>query len=263
MKEAEWENHLREGLKKEAENVCASEFLKTRIDMEITARQEETSMKKNHFKKYIAVAAAVCLLVPAGIFAGSRVSYYMTSSSPEQASKSWESLKKMEKKAKIQSDALKEFSNGYVFEECNIMTTDALDNDGNKMFTMNEVDVTYTDEKGNRIECNMHKSDERIKEERPALQTAQYGETTVFLYEDTYKFVPVGYEPTPEEIRMEEEGNFYISYGSSEIEISKVTSVNWEKDGVSYLLQGFDVDMDAGAMMDMAGEMIESGGAKK
>lgn len=257
MKGTQWEEGLKLELKKEAEKVRASEFLKTRIDMEITARQEESTMKKTgKFSKYIAVAATMCLLIPAGIFAAGKVSYYMSSSSPETASKSWAELEKMEKKAGIETDALEAFSNGYEFEECNIRSTDALDDNGNKMFDMNEVDVTYSNGKGDMIDCSMHKSDDRMKEERPATKTAQYDGITVSLYEDTYKFVPDDYEATEEDIRLEKEGNFYLSYGSSEVEVKKVTSVNWDKDGVSYLLQGFDVDLNDQAMMDMAGEMI-------
>ena len=39
MREDRWERMLQNGLKKETEHIGVSDFLKTRIDMEITARQ--------------------------------------------------------------------------------------------------------------------------------------------------------------------------------------------------------------------------------
>lgn len=103
MKEDRFDSLLRKELKRETEHIGVSDFLKTRIDMEITARQEESTMKKrSHFKKYIAAAACICLLVPAGIFAGgTAVSYVSTTNIADyKTSTDWNDLDSMEKDRK-------------------------------------------------------------------------------------------------------------------------------------------------------------------
>ena len=112
MKEDKMGRLFRNGLKRETETIGVSDFLKTRIDMEITARQEERTMRKKiHFKRYIAAAACVCLLVPAGIFAGGKVSSYVSSTNGAdyKTSTDWKDLDKMEKRAGIETDAVESF----------------------------------------------------------------------------------------------------------------------------------------------------------
>lgn len=262
MREDRWDRVLREELKHETAHVGVSDFLKTRIDMEITARQEESTMnmrKRMHFKKFIAAAACVCLLVPAGIYAGGKVSSYTsgTNSADYKTSADWKDLDAMEKKAGIETDAVEGFSNGYRYTELSTVPFNAFDDAGNKMFGEIELEVTYQNAEGNILNCNMNRADERMEDDRTPDQTAEYGGITVNYYQETYKFVPADYEETDDDRALEAAGGYYISYGNDKVEVEESSSVRWEKDGVSYNIQGFDTDLTPAEMFSMAGEMIQ------
>ena len=260
MREDRWERMLQNGLKKETEHIGVSDFLKTRIDMEITARQEESIMKKKmHFKRYIAVAACVCLLVPAGIFAGGKVSSYTsgTDGADYKTSTDWKDLNAMEEKAGIETDAVENFSNGYQFSEISTVPFNALDEEGVRMFKEIELQVRYQNDAGNEINCYMNRADDRMTDDRTPDQTAELDGVTVSCYEETYKFVPADYEETAEDRALEAAGGYYISYGNDKVEVQDSLSVKWEKDGVSYGIQGFDTDLTPEELFAMAGEMIQ------
>lgn len=260
MKEDKFDSLLRKELKKETAHIGVSDFLKTRIDMEITARQEESIMnKKMHFKKYIAAAACICLLVPAGIFAGGKVSSYVssTNNADYETSTDWKDLDKMEKKVGIKTDAVESFSNGYGYTELETGSFSALDDEGNKMFRMKELDITYQNAAGKELICSMHEADDRMTDEKTGNLTAEYDGIAVEYFQDTYKFVPADYQETEEDKALEAAGDFYISYGNDKVEIRKSSSVQWEKDGISYMIYGFDTDVSPQELLAMAGEMIE------
>ena len=48
-----------------------------------------------------------------------------------------------------------------------------------------------------------------------------------------------------------------ISYGSDEVEDRQFQSVIWEKDGMSYILYGFDTGLDSEEMLSMAAELVK------
>ncbi len=261
MKEDRFDSLLRRELKKETGHIGVSDFLKTRIDMEITARQEESTMKKRmHFKRYIAAAACICLLIPAGIFAGGKaVSSYVSSTGAADyaASTQWSDLDKMEKKVGIKTDAVKNFSNGYHYKDIDISSFNALDADGNKMFKVKELGVIYENAAGHELNCSMHAADDRMRDDQTADLTAEYDGITVEYFQNTYKFVPADYQETEEDKAMEAAGDYFISYGNDKVEVRESSSVQWEKDGISYMIQGFDIDISPQDMLSMAGEMIQ------
>ena len=66
---------------------------------------------------------------------------------------------------------------------------------------------------------------------------------TVEYFQNTYKFVPADYQETEEDKAMEAAGDYFISYGNDKVEVRESSSVQWEKDGISYMIQGFDIDI--------------------
>ena len=56
---------------------------------------------------------------------------------------------------------------------------------------------------------------------------------------------------------MQKKDNFYLSYGSDEIEMKQYSYAKWEKDGVSYLLGGFDNGLSGDELIQMAAEIIQ------
>ncbi len=71
------------------------------------------------------------------------------------------------------------------------------------------------------------------------------------------KRLPVGEKATDEELmRDETDEHFFISSGSDVRETYYVSSVDFELDGITYILMGFDLDMTADELFGMAEEML-------
>ena len=49
----------------------------------------------------------------------------------------------------------------------------------------------------------------------------------------------------------------FLSYGSDEIEMKQYSYAKWEKDGVSYLLGGFDNGLSGDELIQIAAEIIQ------
>lgn len=82
------------------------------------------------------------------------------------------------------------------------------------------------------------------------------GDITVYYDSITNKQVPPDYVMTEEDKAGEAKGDFYISVGSQEVETHQNQSVTWDKDGVRYQILGFDLNLGAEEMFDMAEEII-------
>ena len=82
------------------------------------------------------------------------------------------------------------------------------------------------------------------------------GVTLHFNY-DEYLGLPVGEKATDEELmRDETDEHFFISSGSDVRETYYVSSVDFELDGIKYILMGFDLEMTADELFGMAEEII-------
>lgn len=52
-------------------------------------------------------------------------------------------------------------------------------------------------------------------------------------------------------------GTLVFSYGTSEVEVSKVQSVTWKKDGIQYQLMQRDGKLSSDELIDMTAEIID------
>lgn len=74
---------------------------------------------------------------------------------------------------------------------------------------------------------------------------------------DEYLILPGDERPTEEELqRTETDNHFFISDGSDERYTSYVSGIDFEIDGIAYVMIGFDIDMTADELFDMAEEII-------
>ena len=74
------------------------------------------------------------------------------------------------------------------------------------------------------------------------------------------KVVSDDYELTEQDKKDQASGKLVFSYddSTSQIEVSQVQSVNWNKDGVQYDLLQIDGKLSAGELADMAREVINN-----
>lgn len=260
MVDKKMDDFMRRLFKEQTDHVEASTELKQRIDQKINEQKGVMNMKKQNMKKWIAAAACICLLAPTMLYAGGKITTYVSSTNAKDyiESTSWNDLSKLEKKTGLDVDLPKDFSNGYEFKKMETMSIDGKDDAGNTMSSTKELTVTYENAEENKVECNMNQvtSEEESGLTTP-VQERKINGIVVRYYNDTYKFVPGDYKETAEDKAMQEKDNFYLSYGSDEVEIKHYSYVKWEKDGVSYLLGGFDNGLSGEELIQMAAEIIE------
>ncbi len=256
--------------------ISASEALKWRIDDELgrqksgeilplTLPAEKENFMKNaekkrfHMsgKKFVIGVAAACLLI-SGAAAAGKTAYYRSSFGPNHKYKSYADLNKAEGRLGYSVDAVENFDNGYTFREIVVDKTDAVDENGNKLYDFPEMWIYYEKE-GNKVSLIIDKPLETGERAKVPDLTAQCGDIDLRYDEYTYKFVPPGYELTAEDEANMERDDYYISEGSETVEMQIAKHVTWEKNGAHYNLMAMGVDSLTGEeMLEMAEEILEA-----
>ena len=137
-----------------------------------------------------------------------------------------------------------------------------MDADGNPIPGTEYTDIFVSYEKdGNEILASvtpklkgMEESSEGMPE---AKEVREIGGVSVSYLETTMKVVPPDYELTEQDKKDMENPNFGISYGSDEVKVQEVHSMEWRTEDQAYSL--VDITGTAGAeeMFSMAEEIIE------
>lgn len=253
----DFEQNIKSALEAECQDITASRSLKERIDDEIVSSQKEAgSMKHLSVKKLVIGVAAVCLLVGGGAFAAGHAVSFSGGASLLDAYTSYGDMDKAQEELGYPVDSVETFDNGYQFDRMFVNGVDAWDEDGNKAYTFQEMNIHYEKDGEPHMYLAIHKPVEAIEREKTPDATRDCGDITLYYDEYTYKFVPPSYELTEEDKANEEKDNYYISYGSEEVKIQKSQGVTWEKDGIYYNLAGFDLNLSADEMLDMAEQII-------
>lgn len=252
-----WEERIKDVLALECDGITASQDLKDRIDDEILrSRKEAGNMKKLSAKKLVIGVAIGCLLVSGGALAAGHAVNLVSHSSVTDMSRSYSDMDAQMQKLGYKADTVEKFTNGYQFESVLVRDTQGQDQDGNTVYTYKTMGIRYTASGEPSVSLDICKPVETQAIAQGAKETRVCGDVTLYYSSDTYKFVPPDYELTAEDKANQERDDYYISYGSSEVEIQLNSNVVWEKDGILYVLMGFDLNLDADDMFDMAEEIM-------
>lgn len=253
----DFEQTIKSALETECQDITASRSLKERIDDEILNSQKEAgTMKHLSVKKLVIGVAAACLLVGGGAFASGHAVSFSNGISVWDNYKSYDDMDKAQEKLGYPVDCVETFSNGYQFSEMSVDDVDAWDEDGNKAYTYKDMSIYYEKAGEPDMYLTIHKPVEAIEREKTPDATRGCGDVTLYYDEYTYKFVPLSYELTEEDKANDERDDYNISYGSDEVEIKQSKGVTWKKDGIFYNLAGFDLNLSADEMFDMAEQII-------
>lgn len=252
----DFDNKISMALKRECSSISASGELKRRIDRTILEKQEGTTMRHLSVKKLCAGVAAACLIVSCGSVFASRVVGVTGSSSSVPEYRSYAELDMAEEKIGYQADHVEKFSNGYTFAGACIGRNNAYGETGDTIYSTQTLEITYEKPGAEQLELNIEQKIENIPETKQPDQTRTCKDTILRYDEYTYKFVPTDYELTEEDKINQQRENYNISVGADEVEIQRVTHVMWEENGISYDLFGYDLDLSAEDMLDMAEEVL-------
>ena len=144
-----------------------------------------------------------------------------------------------------------------IIENATLGTEEGKDADGNTVSSGKFIDVIYSSPNTGDVNLDVNPivaaNDSSIYNKTRDVNGVTVGGGTFIM-----KFVPPDYEKTEEDIALESEGNFQISYGSDSIEEHSYVSASFEKDGIQYtLLADGDNQPSLDELMDMAAEMLE------
>ncbi len=268
----ETDGRLKEFFEREAGKMTAPDSLKDRIDRELAVidsmrENEEHSERKGsdmRFKKrkLVLAAAAVMMIGSITCIAAGKMAGSMVGSSHLTEVREYSGLADAEKKTGLETGMPESFSNGYQFQYVNTGDGAAVDADGNPIPGTEYTDIFVSYEKdGNGILASvtpklkgMEESSEGMPE---AKEVREIGGVSVSYLETTMKVVPPDYELTEQDKKDMENPNFGISYGSDEVKVQEVHSMEWRTEDQAYSL--VDITGTAGAeeMFSMAEEIIE------
>lgn len=238
---------LKQALEEKVQDMAASPYLLERVKMEAEAR----SRKERNFmgiSKKIAVAAAVCVMSVTAYAAVSSFSGAAGYSSTDI--KTFAQLEKADDKLGLDAKFVESFSNGLTFSYAGTGEDFGVDENGNQAgAAYKNISVTYESKDGRSVTLGISEGDPFADDgaEWPE------GYTTM-----KNKFVPDGYEVTPEEIALQEAGKLNVAFGGGqEVEIMESEGYYWEADGLYYHLTAFDMGFGEAAMAQMAAEIMQ------
>ena len=263
MEEKKLDSVIRDTLYQASKDLNVSSDLHKKIHEEINGKSKE-AIYMRHFgwKKLVVVAAALCIMGSMAAVAAGKIAYTTTGSSiNDNQYPTFADLKSAETKLGYPVKAVEGFSNGYTYEKGNIHKVDAMDENQNLVTSYDDLWLYYQNSAGARL--NFIVSKPPMGGDEPsvaALESRNIGDIAVSYSCDKYKFFPPDVTPSDEDLKAEQNGELYISYGSSEIETSYAYHVDWVQDGVTYSLMGMGdegTQMGADEMFQMAKEVIE------
>lgn len=219
------------------------------------AYQERTvSFMKSKKKIALIAAATVCVLGITAFAASGIITSWNSSSSGIPDYKSLPSAEQCIEDIGYVPVLIDTFENGYKFNNGSLVNNNLKDENGNSVEKFKSVMFRY-EKDGDRVVFSQDKFDSAI--ERYGEIVATIDDVDIYYSSYTNKLVPPDYELTEEDKLAEESGELVFSYGSQEVEIHKVQSVNWVKDGVWYDLMQMDGKLSQEQLIEMATEIIE------
>lgn len=130
-------------------------------------------------------------------------------------------------------------SDGSAFNGGSVVDVKGVDEGGNTVVSYPEIQAMYG--AGGAISLSVERGAAGIPEASSPNQVEEtYNGVVLGAREDQYLFLPPDTTPSEEDLKLEEAGKLYISYGSSEIERKSFKNVSWKKDGLKYLLFTFE-----------------------
>lgn len=248
---------IKDALNNEVKNMHINDRIKKNIDEKIANQTSinlgEYKMKRFSMKKIVLIGVACFALSATALIAGSSVVSFSSSSSRLTAIKDYHKLKSLEKKLGYKVTVPEQLAFGYNFKDMQIVETKGHDATGTVIEKYPTLRVTYETEAEDRLSLTINQINVGAKREN-AVQTLEDEGTTLYYYQDTYKLVPPGYELTEEDKANLERTDYEISYGSSEVEIDKMSSVLWEKEGANYHLLGINTNLSGDEMLQLVKE---------
>lgn len=232
---------LKRALEARVQAVTPSDDLLMNVKREVNRRKKEREKMSATMKKVIAIAAMACLIC-ASCFAASQ--FTTTQMGTVEKITRYDQLADAAKEIGLEARYVEKFENGFAFQSGDTTKGCAINEEGVPVGDEYEgLAISYVNAEGERLTLIVEPTTE-AGGEKPAYS------------DDTYKFVPPDYELTEEDKAMMDGGDFFISYGSQEVEIKEAEVYSWQDGNISYSLTAFDCNFGEAEMARMARELM-------
>lgn len=253
-----WMVHLEEIVKDEVDSVELAECREQEILAKVHRQIEERRGIMRISKRKLAVAFVAALAVMGTItaVAAGRVTGLISSTNRDEAVHTAAELRaKVREQIGDEVKLVDGFSGGIAFKEGHVAMVEGVDEEQNTVLTYPEMYAFYE----NGVNLSAFRKMSEIPEDggEPDRQE-EYKGIQLEAKEDQYLFLPPDATPSEEDMKLQEEGKLYISYGSSEEERKAFRNISWEEGGIEYLLFTYE-DMDMDTLLGMAREVIDAG----
>lgn len=148
---------------------------------------------------------------------------------------------------------IERFENGYSFVDGTISDNQITDDDGSVKEEFRSAFMTYA-RGDDELMFSQDRSDSVVVD-KGEIMGAVDG-IDIYYYGYTNKFVPEDYQMTEEDKAAEESGELIFSWGSDEVMVKEIRSVQWKADGIACMLMQMDGKLTADELTEMAKEAI-------
>ncbi len=196
--------------------------------------ERRTEMKFHGKKMMIAVAAALVAMGSITAIAAGTITGYYSGINHNDAIRSASELQEKGRKALGESLVIAEqLADGIGYQEGYVTEVQGRDDEQNVISSFPEISVFY----GQDVNLSVNNGDHWNEE---AMNHIVYDETWEGIRfigtQDNYLFLPPDQKPSPEDEALEQDGELYISYGSSQVEREVFKNLSWEQGGLRYML---------------------------
>ena len=248
------DKRIGETLQKSCDDIFASPGLKQKIDESISLK-EEKSMKTISIKKVIIGVAAASLLLSGAVFAGHTA--YMAAGVPSMPEyETYAQIDEAETRLGYTADHVETFRNGYSFAGASIGTDYAYDENGQRLYSYEEMDIDYKKEGEPKLSLVIEKPVESLYGDIVPEAVRTCDGITIKYWKEEFSVVDTDYVVTKKELEEMKAADADISIEWNENTAETSHHVMWEKEGICYMLFGSDVTLSPDEMMDMAEEII-------
>lgn len=215
-----------------------------------------TIYKNGLLKKKVIIALTATFVLGTTAFASGKLFSIVGSTSKIPTYNTIPKVEQINKDFGFNPKLVDKFDNGYIFKNGYTVNNEGFDEQENSLGKTKSLHFDYT--KGND-KLSLYMEDkmlgERSKEEA-VVDT--YNNIDLYYHSYANKLVPEDYKMTEQDKKDEASGKYVFSFGSEDIEISEVQSLNWEQNGVYYSFLVTDSDLSQDELVKMAHQVINS-----
>ena len=229
-------------------------------DEEIMMKPKENieTMKRANVKKAVITAIAACLIFSMTALAAGKIKAFVSGWNSKTYERHADIGKAAEDAGFEVIDMPEQFANGYTFKTTEVQDWNAVDDGFHKVDSFEELSVRYEKDGKELLVYALIDDNEMFSndDEPNPVKEKEINGIELLAYEYNYKFVPTDYELTEEDKEFEAVPGNFITYGSEEVELIKMSTVNFVKDGISYSIMDNSSADHIAEMFEMAEELL-------